>query len=212
MKLKNTTDFPDHFLRRMVSWCCKELELPVRKVRNAAFGNRTNSAYSGHAWYSMRIHISIGPEKFFPTGGHLYPGRTSEAYRTPMMNDRTEALVSITAHELTHLRTYDTFRSRPMIRQMRRGIGSERQTQYEMRRLTELFRANREVLLANWNAVEEKAESPKVPAVEKRAAKVEADLARWTSKLKLAQTKIRKLRQRQRYYERKQAACRDGSQ
>lgn len=40
MKLKNTTDYPDHLLRRLVSWCCRELGLPVRELRSATFRNR----------------------------------------------------------------------------------------------------------------------------------------------------------------------------
>ena len=41
MKLKNSTDWPDWFLRRVVSWCCKQLDCPVREIKNVTFRNRS---------------------------------------------------------------------------------------------------------------------------------------------------------------------------
>lgn len=66
MKLHNTTDFPDYFLRRMVSWCCREIGLPVRYVQEATFrkGGRCHSrgtGASGHAYLdSHRIVVTHG--------------------------------------------------------------------------------------------------------------------------------------------------------
>jgi hypothetical protein len=59
MKLFNTTDFPDYFLRRMVSWCCKQLDMPVGKLFSATFRNRTYSR-TGHckvAWGEIVIGV-----------------------------------------------------------------------------------------------------------------------------------------------------------
>lgn len=69
------------------------------------------------------------------------------------------------------------------------------------------FRTQREALLSAWS--EKPARLANVVAVdfkEKRALKAQADLERWRRKLKIAQTKIRKLRVRVRYYDRRQAA------
>ncbi len=221
MKLKNSTDWPDYFLRRMVAWCCREVGLPASVVHRIAFGNRSRGAYSGHAWQSMRVHVSIGPESCYPTTGHLYPGCTSEAYRAPALQDRVEGLVAVTAHELTHLRDYHDHRERqrarnellragnfpqPLVKRRRSG---ERHTMHEERRVIELFRAQRDSLLAAWSeAPTERAVKPVATIQEKRATKAQSDLERWQRKLKLAQTKCRKLKQRVAYYEKSLAAKR----
>jgi hypothetical protein len=71
----------------------------------------------------------------------------------------------------------------------------------------EEFRKARVELLAAWSTpLAERAAKPQPTAVERRAAKVTSDLDRWQRKLKLAQTKIRKLKQRAKYYERRAAA------
>jgi hypothetical protein len=46
MKLKNSTDFPDRFLRRMVAWCCRAMELSPSAVSGVRFGN-TAGTYHG---------------------------------------------------------------------------------------------------------------------------------------------------------------------
>lgn len=40
MRLVNTTDFPNYFLRRMVSWCCKQLDFSVRKINGVVAVSR----------------------------------------------------------------------------------------------------------------------------------------------------------------------------
>ena len=203
MKLKNSTTFENHFLRRMVAWCAKQVEYPVSKVREAQFRNRTRRSYSGHAYGSRRIVCSIGPASRFPLLPDSRPGMSNE-----IVADREEALIAVTAHELTHLHQY----------LFRRDTGKKRWSEldarwHEVKALRE-FRANRDALLAEWSkAPAAKVAKPKPSIVEKRAAKAAADLARWNKKLKLAQTKVRKLKTRVRYYERNQsiAACRQGS-
>jgi hypothetical protein len=91
------------------------------------------------------------------------------------------------------------------------------------------FQANRAALLAEWGYVEPAAAAVAEPApaeqpqpepavaricksrrpslTERRAAKVAADLARWQRKLKLAQTKVKKLRAKNRYYIARQSAA-----
>lgn len=68
------------------------------------------------------------------------------------------------------------------------------------------FREKRESLMAEWSAEPTYVAAdrpPKPSVVERRRAKAVADLSRWMRKLKLAQTKVKKLRQRVAYYERK---------
>lgn len=62
MKLKNTTDWPDHFLRRMVAWCCRELDVPASYLRLATF-TKYRGSFRGRAWHrSRRILIRIGAD------------------------------------------------------------------------------------------------------------------------------------------------------
>ena len=81
MKLINTTAYSDYFLRRMISWCCREIGLPVGSVNEAKFCNRSNGDTTGRAWWpSNRIHLSVG--------------------------SNLAKLVSTCAHELVHLWLY----------------------------------------------------------------------------------------------------------
>lgn len=230
MKLKNSTDFSDAFLRRMVSWCCRELELPVSYIREAQFRNR-QSSYSGHAWpYERRICVSVGTHRRIerqvdhaerPTHTTRFcevrePGKPviyREFVPDPLpLEKRIDFLVRVTAHECAHLMLSRFGRSMPKDAQKPHGRrklvhgGSEQQTEWHEKKLMALFEANRDALLAAWNEpVAERAKTT-IPISEKRQAKVLSDLERWNRKLKLAQTKIRKLKKRAAYYERK-AAC-----
>lgn len=203
MKIQNTTDFSETFLRRMIAWCRKESEIPAKAIRLATFRNARRSQHrrSGFVSYSGwadggrqtgKIRVSIGPDFAFPTKdftafGVLHPG----------YNNRVEALVAITAHELQHLA------------QFRRGLVSgnlEPECVWAETRVLKAFRANCLQLFAQWNETPDVKAKPAASIVEKRAAKAAAALAQWQRKLKLAQTKVRKYKQRVGYYERRQAA------
>jgi len=66
VKVYNTTKYPNYFLRRMVAWCCREIGLPLRHVREATFrkGGRYHPrgiAASGRAYFnSGRIVVTHG--------------------------------------------------------------------------------------------------------------------------------------------------------
>ena len=199
MKLNNTTDWPDHFLRRMTAWCCRRLDLPVRYVKGARFGNSIN-AWGGRAYLVQhRIGARVGGDGHFPTLTRM----RETSHHEPIV-DRIEALVMVTAHELAHL---EQWRRHTTTRRGRDGGGSESITDHAALTVLNEFRAGREVLLANWNAADEKPIKARPSVIEERAAKAEVALARWSKKLRLAQTKIRKLKARVRYYSRKQAAA-----
>jgi len=63
MKIKNTTDFPKHFLRRMTSWCCRQLKMPVKSIKQIGFLNREYGT-SGHC-YSSSGYIVVSIERRF---------------------------------------------------------------------------------------------------------------------------------------------------
>lgn len=193
-RLKNSTDFPNHFLRRMLSWCARCAELKPSQVRAANF-TTCSAAFRGRAWWSMRILVRIGDAKHFPLKGCQYPGRK----RAPVydLNDRIEALVCVTAHELEHL--YDFSQN---IRVVKEGYVDSRAL-----RILEAFRENREALLAEWgDAPAAKPVTPKPSKAQARADAASVALYNWEKKLKLAKTKVAKYRAKVRYYERKQAA------
>ena len=66
MRLKNSTDFDDRFLRRLFGWCCRQLELPAGKVREVAVTN-CRRAWRGCYLGGACVLLRIGPADSFPT-------------------------------------------------------------------------------------------------------------------------------------------------
>lgn len=202
MKLKNTTDWTDHFLRRMVAWCCRQIDMPVRSIHSAVF-RRSRAAWGGCARYSRRqISVCVGDARHFPANAGSH--EKGEAFA-----DRLECLVAVTAHEAYHIAAHAVDDHRQKTRRgTDRTASSERRTCLEEMRVLRVFRANRDALLAEWSVPPVKRESwPKASVQERRALKAANDLARWQRKLKLAQTKCRKLKQRVNYYDKAMAAA-----
>lgn len=242
MELRNSTDFADHFLRRMVSWCCKQLDLPAKACQCAVFTN-TRDAYRGRAWSHGRILVRIGSE--FIQRKHLAATRDGEAVsamdaikavrgaglscsydrdiscegvvyriaevtkqvpRFPVrsryprrrnapsldLQDRAEALVCVTAHELEHLARWHE------------GIGRHREARVDgvAHAVVLAFRESRESLLEEWGREPRKRQSrPKLSRAEVNEAKARAKLAEWERKAKLAKTKLAIYRRKVRYYD-----------
>lgn len=192
MILKNTTDYPDYFLRRMVAWCCKKSGLPVRRVTRAEFRNRF-SDYSGHAYGSGLIMVSIG-RYGFPTSPDDRPGMQGERF-----NDRTEALVAVTAHEVEHVCQYAERR----IRQLHAERKAERATRVHEVAVLRLFREQRESLLSKWNEPPApRVRQPKATRAERNEIAARKKLDEWQRKLKAAQNKVRTYRAKCRRYDR----------
>lgn len=215
MKLRNTTEWNDYMLRRMVAWACKQIGLPVSKVKHARFGNRSRGAYRGQGGYGYGILVRIGPASAYPVEPHHYPGRTSDAFLSPRIADRIEGLVAVTAHELTHVREQLARREHSNRRNERvqlhgqapvprkRARNSERPTMFEERRVLELFKASREALLMEWNTPPvEKQKKPKMTRAERNEETARKKLAEWERKLKLAKTKVSQYKTKVRRYDR----------
>jgi len=199
-KWKNLTTWDDHFLRRMLSWVCKEIDYPRLKLTGAEFGNRTNRAYSGRAWYSHRILVRVGPESRFPCNTFVH----GDGFSVGKLVDRIEALVKVTAHEVAHL---DNERRG---NNSRRGSdpwgGSERYTDSMAKQVLIAFRKQRDELVAEWSAKPTRVAKPKISAVEKRAnAAFEAE-KRWEAKAKRAKTALAKAKKKAAYYRKKYPA------
>lgn len=197
MQLKNSTDWSDRFLRRMLTWCCNEIGYKVRDLRGVQFRNRKTKHYSGRAYLNQRrIVVSIAAREF----QRLMTCRAHIAGKPIILHNRLEALVKVTTHELAHLCQW---------RDGRRKL-VEHDADWHAGHVLDLFRADHEQLIAAWSAT---AERPKAPAKSKQqvnADKAEQFLVTWQRKLKLAQTKVKQYRAKVRRYERLgvTAACR----
>jgi len=204
MQLINTTDWSDRFLRRMVSWCCKELGLPVRFVKRIKFGNRRSDIFSGYCRHwdrGCQIVVSISDsESRFPWTDNGETTGIKGIVRT--FQDRTECLVNVTAHELRHaLAEIHGERTRG---NGRRVASSERATEFDAQKVQSAFNLDRENLLSEWGRDPVKTK-PTLSITEKRAAAAKAKLAEWQRKAKLAATKVKKYKQKVRYYEKSMA-------
>ena len=178
----------------MTAWCCKQVECKASYLKEAEFGKRSRGHFNGWASRSGGIRVVIGPESSFPYKDGFYPGRSGEAFRSADMNDQLEALIAVTAHEVTHIRDYV---ERP------HRSGDERTTQREERLAVEAFRADRDRLVAKWSIEPQKAPAkPKKPRKQINAERAEKNLKTWERKLKLAETKVKKYRQQVGRYER----------
>lgn len=190
MKITNSIpDFPIHFLRRMAGWCAKQVGLPASKVRRAEFRNRQHRAYSGHAYGGGRIVVSVGPAHLFPLQPDTRPGMGGLAFQ-----DRVEALVAVTTHEVAHLLQYREGRSRVLYAARR----TEKDARWNEHRALLAFREAREQLMAAWMEPPKQREPEAKQSIqEQRAEKAAIKVAEWTRKLKLAQTKLRQYKRRQ---------------
>ena len=195
MRLINTTDFENHFLRRMVSWICKQLDCPVRLVTEARFSRYSRSC-RGTCRQGGRFRVMIGDAKHFPVRSWIY-----RSGQVPELADRIEALVEVTAHELIHL---DHFRNHNGKRHQR----MEAYTVTYSAKILDAFRELRAELVARWSELPARttARGPAPTIVEIRAHKAEMDLNRWQRKLKFAKTKVKKLLAKVRYYQQKLSA------
>lgn len=195
-KWKNSTDWPDYYLRRMLSWVCKELEFPVRQIKNVEFGNRKTCDWSGRAWSYNRILVRIGPADRFPCHARVY----RDGFSVGRIADRVEALVKVTAHEVAHL---DNGERGNRSRERGGWGGSERYTDAAAKRVLEAFRENRDALVAEWEKPP-KCKPKKEPGpVEKRALKAFSKEAEYEKKLASAKRLLAKWRKKANYYRKK---------
>jgi hypothetical protein len=197
MKIKNTTDYPDHFLRRMTAWCCRQLEFRVGEVKLAVFRNRSRRGYRGFADYTRRmISCTVHRTDGWPRPDNR-PGMHGEA-----LADRLEVLVNLTSHELYHLAAkFDADH-----RQRTRGAGTrhasgERETRHASVLVLRAFREQRDALVAEWSQPPARESKPRPTLQQQRAAKAAAQLAAWERRAKIAANKVRRYRKQVRYYE-----------
>jgi hypothetical protein len=205
MKLANSTDYSDRFLRRMIAWCCHQLDMPVSYVRAARIGNATNH-WGGRAYLPCRrIGVRVGSAASCDRELRHYQFRDGFQVIT---RSRVEVLLVTTAHELAHL---DLYRRGNRSRGNGRGCGgSERYTEGRAANVLEAFRRDAGVLLKAWGREAVVAYKPAMTVQQRRAIASEKKLDQWQRKARLAATKVKKYKKQVRYYEKAIAAKQSG--
>jgi hypothetical protein len=193
VKLINTTDYSDTFLRRMVSWCCKELGLPVRRLKQARFGNSCRH-WGGLAYWRSRIGVRVVGDD---CNRELKHWKFRDGFQV-VTNSRLEVLLLTTAHELAHIEQF--------WRLGYRSKGLERHTEGMAYTVLKAFRIVQDALVAEWSREPEGPVKVAPSVQERRQQAVMTKLATWQRKMKLARTKVAKYQRQVRYYEKVIAA------
>jgi hypothetical protein len=196
---RNTSPWPSGFLKKMLRWIMREMDVPRASLRGVYFRKRSNPHWSGRAFaHQRRIVVSIGlsgyPERW---SGYSRACRPQNGGEYLTIQDAFEALVITTAHELGHIRHFA---------QGHFCKGSEDLADPPARMVLRRFREARESLLSDWQACQsDNKDNLKTSITEKRFAKAAAALARWQRKMKLAKTKVSVYRRKVKYYEKRAA-------
>ena len=134
---KNRTEFSDEALMNMARWCMELVGCPPENVKKVAFLKKDIGCCNGRCFFgAKRITVTVGHKRWFPRESYQRCDRKHPDFKTPYLKDQYDALVSITAHELTHLRDG-------------RGHG-ERKAVTSERIAAEAFNKDRERLLKEW--------------------------------------------------------------
>jgi len=211
MRIVNTTanpTIPDYAVRRAASFICRQLNLPVRRIRQIRIANRLDGGTSGRCWIaSGRLHISVGivtssnpdnPEYadgVRPAGERFAWGDDVRQIRGPAaLRMRTRKMFGVLAHEIAHRSLYLAGAGKN-----RAGAAGccEASTQWHANVAIRAFEADADALLSGWltpparvaRAAERAAATS---AVDRRDARDRELLAVWERKLKTAKTKVRK--------------------
>lgn len=200
MRIKNTSRFSYHFVRRMVTWACKEIGLDPKHLRKVRF-TKAGGWCRGRAWDHGEILVRCGPDR--PD----YPMDWTHRGVELIVKDATAAAIYVTGHELQHIKNWTTrINGKLLDTVLRESHDLEPHCVRMGKKVMLAFEDNREKLLAEWNKepyVRAAAEAPpKKDIVAERFKKAKYDLANWERKLKLAKTKVSKYRDKVRYYQR----------
>lgn len=200
MKFVNSSGYPTSVIRRVVSYVAKLIEIGDYVALVKVTGAR--HAWSGRCW-GRRILLRIGEPKCFPVKDHSYPGlETAPKYDA---DDWLEGLVHVAAHELQHSRQF-------MLRSRKSEIEAERAALYVLNQFRkdraelqpELDRlACQEIARVSQAIARRKAKVAAKRDPETKIAELQAKLARWETKRKLAETYIKKYKRALRYQERR---------
>lgn len=212
MKIENTSRYSNAEVRYLVNFAAKCVgRKQIGRVRGVEVRNRNNGrTFSGHAWGSGYVVVSVGAPECFPKT--IDRRRSKERYSAwPVftMQDWRECIVAVSAHEFGHLEQFQ--RSR---RLMKHIPVSEIECEQEAKRAVEAFRKDIETHNQKMAELIEKDKGKVANKQMKRAAaksasgklaKLEDNKKRWMRKLKLAQTKLKMINRKMKYYQKKES-------
>lgn len=198
MKIVNETRWTTAHLRAVAARIAKKELTPeqrkkltvIFRSRRSLWGSGPGTGSSGAA-YRWKIVV-----------------RLPVCQGAPLIDSDRIDLCSVIAHEMKHIHDQHDPHARHWYgRSWERSV--RRSIPYGRPRTDEGRQAQRD--LYGWvlaMPIEQRPANLRkvVDHVAKRSAKAQSDLKRWQAKLKLATTKVRKLRQRVRYYDRKSCA------
>jgi hypothetical protein len=157
MLIKSTIGWKKSWLRKVVSFCCRELGYNASNITRAIFSQAHSGEYAGRAYCGWhQIKVKINPINTYPVIDR-YP----RSLPPLELNDPVEVLVLITAHESAHLERWDRF-VRGLKREGRRDTLLERDTERLARMVLASFRNQRKRLMEKWG---ESGPGPTPPSV-----------------------------------------------
>ena len=106
----NETDYPSPYLRRIVSWVCRQAEISTKDIKFITFANTRTYYFSGSAYRGGLVEIRIGKDPQFPAPPRYQSGSPR------WFETREDALVFIIAHEVYHIRQFIVERKKPVKR------------------------------------------------------------------------------------------------
>ena len=218
MKLKNYTDIPDAVIRRIIDFVrpsgVNGFDVRVSNMASAGWPGRGTAYVDGSAYHSNGnwfVVVSLAPRKHFPSSPKSIDRRPGYL-PLPWFVSREEAAVYYLAHEIRHLQQAKT-----PARKLRdrvwgtRGRFSERDAcAYAIRKVRQWRKLDKPAAAIEPAplAAAVVAESKPDPAIAIQA-KVAALTKRrkaWATKLKRAQTALKKIDRSLKYYQRRTAA------
>lgn len=202
MHITNTSRYSNSEVRYLIGFALQSVgRKEVGRVREVRVTDKAHRVFGGRAWNCGDIIVRVGAPEKFPFR------RTWKGWPNYEMRDWQEGMVGIAAHEFNHLSQYERQR-----RSFRRVSRSEMECEQAAKHAVEEFRGNVDRHVACMEQRKNRAAERSVKtkerklvarSPERKLANLEAALKRWQRKEKLAKTKIRGIRRKMKYYQRK---------
>src|ERR1051326_4417527 len=145
MKIRATIGWNAAWLRRVIQFCCQELEDGPANLNAAFFSLAHNCSARGWAcFHTHTIRVKINPLIHYPVASPKQRGLPELLHF-----DAVDVLVTYTAHELAHLSRWDRF-AHAWSLAGKRDTNCERDTESLARGVLATFRHNRAELLEKW--------------------------------------------------------------
>lgn len=189
----NSTGIPNPQLMAMARWVRIELGLKANQVRNLEFKNaRTTGTGSAYRW-SRTIVVRTAKSNVKDLF-HRYPITWGWAHGAKnlgsiTLQDRWEALVHLTAHEMAHILMWDEVNTR-----------KESRVERLAREVLYTFSMDKPSLIKEWVNVQVPVPSEKPSVVERRASHAREKLAEWEKKYQTSKRQRKKWADKVKYY------------